>query len=132
MTEVIVFPDVEGMAITYLKSVLANTHVSTKVPSTRPTRFIKVQAVGGNKARLNADSTMLTFQCWEADTVKASELARLARAYIHAMPGTEVNGVWVYRVNDVGAPAFNPDPESDSPRYQFTVMIDVKGVTLNG
>lgn len=131
MSELIIFPDVEGLVITHLKDALAGTPVSTKVPDTRPTRFIKVTVVGGNNARLTADSTMVTFQCWEADTVKASLLARTARAHIHAMEGTTVKGTWVYRVTDVGLPASNPDPVSNAPRYQFTVMIDVKGDVVN-
>lgn len=128
--EVIVFPDIEGVIITHLQSVLESTHVSTKVPVPRPTRMVKVTRVGGNKIRLNAESAMVTFQCWEADSVKASELARLARAYIHALDGETVNGVWIYRVIDVGGPAFVPDPETDTPRYQFTVSLDLKGETL--
>ena len=130
VTEVILFPDVEAIAVSYLKDSLADTPISTRVPDPRPARFIRVMAVGGSKARLNADSVMLTFQCWEATTVKASELARLARAYVHALAGTDVAGNWVYRVIDVGGPAFAPDPSTNTPRYQFTVSIDVKGESL--
>lgn len=130
--ETIIFPDVEGLVITHLNSVLSNARVSTKVPDPRPARFVKVTAVGGTKRRINADSTMVTVQCWESDSIKASELARTARAHIHALAGQSVNDVWVYRVLDVGGPASSPDPNTDTPRYQFTVSIDVKGVTLNG
>lgn len=131
MTELIIFPDVEGLVITYLKDALAGTPVSTKVPDSRPSRFIKATVVGGNNARLNADSAMVTFQCWEADSVKASLLARTARAHIHAMAGNQVNGTWVYKVRDVGIPAYSPDPNTNAPRYQFTVLIDVKGDVVN-
>jgi hypothetical protein len=130
MNEVILFPDVEGLVINYLNSVLADTEVSTLVPDPRPTRFVRVSRVGGNKVRLNAESAMVTFQCWEEDTIKAAELAQLARAYVNALEGLFLNGVWIYRVIEVGGPAYNPDPTTGDARYQFTVSIDVKGDSL--
>lgn len=128
--ELIIFPDAEAVVISHLKTVLPGTHISTKVPTPRPARLIKVTRVGGPKVRLNAESAMLVFECWEADTVKASDLARLAKAYVHAMAGENVAGNWVYKVTEVGGLAYNPDPESDYPRYQFTVSLDLRGETL--
>jgi hypothetical protein len=128
--EVIVFPDAEALAITYLKAHISNVIIATKVPDPRPTKLIKVTRVGGSKLRLNADSPVLVFECWGSTTIEASELARLARAYIDAMAGEKVNGVWVFKVREVGGPAYFPDPDSSLPRYQFSVAIDMKGVAL--
>lgn len=128
--EVIVFPDAEAVVITHLKTQIAGLQISTMVPKTRPKRFVKVTRVGGTKIRLNADSPMLTFECWEETTKKAHDLCQLVRAHLHAMAGHEVAGEWVYRVQEVGGPAYFPDPTSDTPRYQITVMVDLKGVAL--
>jgi len=129
-TEVIVFPDAEALAVTYLKAKMPGVTVATKVPNPRPSKLIKVTRVGGSKLRLNADSPVLAFECWGSTTVEASDLAKYARAYVNAMAGEKVNGVWVYKVREVGGPANFPDPDSDSPRYQFSVAIDTKGVAL--
>ncbi|TKT03443.1 hypothetical protein [Streptomyces lasalocidi] len=131
-TEVIAFPDAEALVISYLKPKMGGVTVTTKVPNPRPAngKLIKVTRLGGSQLRLNADSPLLAFECWGSTTVEASELCRLARAYVTAMAGEKVNGTWVYKVREVGGPAFFPDPDSDSPRYQFSVAIDMKGVAL--
>lgn len=128
--EVIAFPDAEAVAITYLKSKIAGVSISTKIPDPRPTKLIKVTRVGGTKLRLNADSPMLVFECWGSTSIEASELCRQARAYVNAMAGETINGVWVFKVREVGGPAFFPDPSTTLPRYQFSVAIDTKGVAL--
>lgn len=128
--EVIAFPDAEALVITYLKTKIAGVYVSTKIPDPRPTKLIKVTRVGGSKLRLNADSPLLVFECWGSNSVEASDLCRQARAYVDAMAGDTVSGVWVFRVREVGGPAYFPDPDTNSPRYQFSVAIDMKGVAL--
>ncbi|MFK0057996.1 hypothetical protein ACIQTN_02005 [Streptomyces werraensis] len=132
-TEVIVFPDAEALAIAYLKSKLSavtGLKVVTKIPDPRPSKLIKVTRVGGTKLRLNADSPVLAFECWAPTSVEASDLAKYARAYVNAMEGEKVNGVWVYKVREVGGPVNFPDSETEIPRYQFSVAIDTKGVAL--
>lgn len=129
-TEVIVFPDAEALAVTYLKAKMTGVTIATKVPDPRPSKLIKVTRVGGSKLRLNADSPVLAFECWGSTSVEASDLAKYARAYVDAMSGETVNGVWVFKVREVGGPAYFPDPDTDSPRYQFSVAIDTKGVAL--
>lgn len=129
-TEVIAFPDAEAVVIGYLKTKIAGVYISTKVPSPRPVKLIKVTRLGGSKLRLNADSPLLAFECWAATSVEAFELCRLARAYVDAMAGENVGGTWVFKVQEVGGPAYFPDPDTTSPRYQFSVVIDMKGVTL--
>ncbi|MDQ0793560.1 hypothetical protein [Streptomyces sp. B1I3] len=129
-TEVILFPDAEGLVIAYLKTKISGVTIATKVPNPRPSKLIKVTRVGGTKLRLNADSPVLAFECWGSTSVEASDLAKYARAYVDAMAGEKVNGVWVFKVREVGGIANFPDPDSDSPRYQFSVAIDTKGATL--
>lgn len=130
--EVIAFPDAEALAVSFLRSKIAGVYIATRIPTDRPEngKIIKVTRVGGSKLRLNTDSPMLVFECWALTPVEASELARQARAYVNAMAGETVNGVWVFKVREVGGPAYFPDPDSTSPRYQFSVAIDMKGVAL--
>lgn len=128
--EVIAFPDAEAVLVTYLKTKIAGVSISTKIPDPRPTKLIKVTRVGGSKLRLNADSPMLAFECWGSTSVEASALCRQARAYVDAMAGETVNGVWVFKVREVGGPVYFPDPDTALPRYQFSVAIDMKGVAL--
>ncbi|MFE9497267.1 hypothetical protein [Streptomyces collinus] len=128
--EVITFPDAEALVITYLKANISNVTIATKVPDPRPAKLIKVTRVGGSKLRLNADSPLLVFECWGSTTVEASTLCQTARAYVNAMAGEKVNGTWVFKVREVGGPAFFPDPDTTLPRYQFSVAIDMKGVAL--
>lgn len=128
--EVILFPDVEALLISHLSERFPDTPISTVVPDPRPKRFMRLRIVGGNNLRINTDSTMVTFHCWEADSIKASQLARQARAYVHALAGESINDTWIYRVRDVGGPVSNPDPLTKEPRYQFTVSLDVKGEAI--
>lgn len=129
--EAIKFPDVEALLVTHLRAVLSTQNVGTKVPKDRPSTFLKVTRVGGTKVRINAESAMVTFQAWGVTKEEAHDLAALARAYVHAMAGTTVSGTWIYRVVEVGGPAFVPDLDTATPRYQFTVSLDVKGVTVS-
>lgn len=128
--EVIAFPDAESVVISYLKTVIPGLRISTTVPSTRPDSFVTVIRAGGRKVRLNADSAMLIFECWDKDTVKASALCRTVRAYVNALPGNVVNGVWVYKVTEIGGPGYYPDPTTGLPRYQFTVTVDMRGEAI--
>lgn len=130
MSEAIAFPDAEALAIVALKAALPDVPVSTRVPSERPDEFIRVVRVGGTRSHLVSDNPMLTIECWSTDTVKASDLARRARAHVGAMAQTTINGAWVRSVREVGGPMSFPDPVTESPRYQFTVLLDVRGDAL--
>lgn len=111
----------------HLRSVLT-AGVSTKVPNPRPAgEFVKVTQVGGQRWSLVAFSAMLTFECWAPDDVAASDLCRLVYGHVWALPGQDVADAWVYRCQDAAGPAFFPDPESSSPRYQCTVQLDMRG-----
>lgn len=130
MSELIAFPDAEAMVVNYLTDAIEGLEVSTRVPDERPNRFVRVTRVGGTKIRLNAESPMVLFECWDTNSVDAFALCRQVRAYVHALAGETVSGVWIYKVTEVGGPVFNPDPNTDLPRYQFTVTLDLKGESL--
>lgn len=127
MTEAIAFPDAETLLVNYLEPLLG-VPVSTKIRGTYP--FVRVNRVGGPRSNLVTDRPMVTFEAWAASTVDASDLARRARAYVGALAQSDVGGEWVRRVNEVVGLQDNPDPETETPRYTFTVQLDVRGTPL--
>lgn len=129
--EVVAFPDAEAIAVAWLTGKLGTgVAISTKVPNSRPPKFVKVTRTGGNQTDLIADAARLTFECWAPDEVTASEICRLARAHIKAAAGETVSGSYVRKVTDVGGPSNFPDPESMSPRYLYTATVVCRGTAI--
>lgn len=124
--EVIAFPDVEALLISHLVTETGEI-VSTKVPNPRPDRFVQILRVGGARRNIVVDGARLTFECWDTDSVGASELARTVRAHVNAMPG-RVSGV--SRVEEASGPANLPDPTSQQARYTWTAEVDVRGSAI--
>lgn len=129
MTEAIVFPDVEALLVRYLPPLLG-VGASTRVPNPRPDSFVVVRRVGGTRPNVITDVPVVVVECWAKTDVAASDLARLARAYVGALAQSDVGGDYVRRVREVAGPQSYPDPASSSPRYQMTVQIDTRGVPL--
>jgi len=128
MVEVLVTPDVEAAAVTYLRTklgVLADK-VATKVPTTMPSKMVRVSLTGGSRDDIIMDQVQLTVECWADSEVTASNLARVAQAHMYAANGSTVGSAWVRRVDSVGGVQFFPDPDSSKPRYQFTVRWHVR------
>lgn len=123
--EVLVSGDVEAAAIGYLRAELTargySPHVSTEVPSTMPAQMVRVSLTGGTRRDMVTDRPQLTVEVWAASSVTASSMVRLAHGLMHAVVQTEQAGVWVRAVEDVGGVQFFPDPDTNNPRYQFTV-----------
>lgn len=130
MTEAVAFPDVEALAVTYLTGRLSGVPVSTRVPHPRPAKFVRVSRVGGTSPNRVTDAALVIVKCWAATEPEAADLARTVRAYVGAMAQTSVGSDYVRRIREVAGPQAFPDPASESPRYQFTVQIDTRGVAL--
>ena len=123
MSERIVFPDAEAVAVAHMPDL--GVSMSTKVPNPRPASFVRVTRTGGSRRDLVTDGAQLTFEAWAATDVEASDLAALARSYVYQLAEDQVGPIRGAR--DVSAPVSFPDPESGSPRYQFTVVVDLRG-----
>lgn len=121
------FPDIEGVLVAHLGGLLAQ-EVGTKVPNPRPESFVRLRLVGGSRRDLVTRSALVLFECWAGDTVTASDLGDEVLARVWEMPDIDVQGAVIRRVQEIGGLQSNPDPETESPRYQFTLQIDVKGV----
>lgn len=123
MAEVLVAPDVEAAAVVYLRARLGMlaAKVATAVPETMPVTMVRVSLTGGSRSGVASDAAQLTVECWAGDAPAASNLARHAQALMFAAAGTVVAGAFVRRVDSVGGVQSFPDPDTNKPRYQFTV-----------
>ena len=132
MTEILVSPDVLPAATTYLRSGLGALagRVGTEVPATMPNNVVKVSLTGGSRADIVSDSAQLTVECWSVNAPTASLLARTAHAYMLAAAGVTAGGLFVRKVDTVGGVQDFPDPDTNSPRYQFTVRWHVRPAAI--
>lgn len=134
MSEVVVFPDAVALTLTYLASVLPehgyDVPTCQRVPNPRPAVFVRVLRVGGPRLNLVVDAATLTVEAWAADDDDAMALAQLTRALLHAMAGTTVDGVAIYRVQEFAGPAMQPDAVSDQPRAVATYSVETRGAAV--
>ena len=115
--------DVEAAFVSYLNGVLTPP-VATRVPKERPASFVRVQVVGGNVDNVAFEAPRLLVECWGGTQGEAVALARSAWAHIAASRGTFVGSAFVLSAN-VSRPVNFPDPDTSSPRYQFTADLRV-------
>lgn len=132
MTEVLITPDVEAAAVSYLRSGLGllAARVSTAVPATMPATMVRASLTGGSRSGIASDAAQLTVECWAADEPTASNLARRAQALMFAAAATDVAGTFVRKVDSVGGVQNFPDPDTNKPRYQFTVRWHVRAAAI--
>lgn len=128
MTEFAVAQDVEALIHEYLTPTLATLGASvpvvTVLPKTLPSRFVQVMLDGGSRRNHVTDSAVITIRSWGSNKVDSRALAGLAYAGLLAWP-TESSSP-VRRTVSIGGPAWLPDPETNRPRYQATVSLDLR------
>lgn len=116
-------PDVEAMGVAFLKPLVAPVKVATKVANPRPTESVRVFRTGGAALNRVLEEAQLTVDAEAATQERAFELASKCReGFLHQsrlMP-------LVRGVNEVGGLYFAPDPETNIPRYRFTVGLMVR------
>lgn len=127
MAERIVFADVVELVLGLIESAIPGVALGTLVPNPRPATFVVARRSGGERTSLVVDTAVVTLEAWASTPAAAADLAEQCRSVIHAAEGTVVDDVPVYRVDDVGAPSDLPDPLSDQPRYQFSVLVATRG-----
>lgn len=116
-------PDVEKAFVTYLNAALTPP-VSTRVPNPRPASFVRVQVIGGEVPNVALDGPRLLVECWAANQSAAWSLARQAWSAVAETRAAWAGEVWVSSV-DLSRPVNLPDPDTASPRYQFTADLRV-------
>lgn len=125
MPELLAPADVEAGVVALLDDGLT-ADVSTEVPDPRPESetYVRVTSTGGTvRNMIQLDSRCLV-ECWAPDETDALNLARHAWALLHAAQDSYLAGGDVYatRIESTGPVNF-PDPDTDSPRYQFITTI---------
>lgn len=122
--ETVLQPDTVAAVIAELRTELTGTKVGKKVPNPRPSRFVTVRRTGGPQASRVSDLPQITIDSWGADDGDAFDLAAQVRQVVGAMAdGSNRSGVIVYRVDEFAGPVDLPDPDSDQPRYRYTVSV---------
>lgn len=101
--------------IAYLAGKFPGMSVSSRVPETRPARFITVERTGGQRTHL-WDSPMFAVQAWAATEAEASALADEVAV---AILDWQLTPVVAY--SDVRSVYAFPDPDARVPRFQLTV-----------
>lgn len=133
--EVIVFADPTDLVCAYLTTQLPSygypaIHVGARVPNPRPTRFVRVDRVGGPRANLVQDQPALVVEAWAGSVPAAHALLATCRALVNALPGTIQSGTPIYRVSEFSGPATLPDPTSNQPRATYTVQVTLRGEAI--
>jgi hypothetical protein len=127
--EPVEFPDTVTLVVDYLADAV-EVDVFSEIPNPRPTSFIVVRRLGGVRRNLVADGAQIGLECWGSDDVDAYEVAAAARAHMVALYGQVLDGVQVYRVDELAGPSSSPDPDSGQARYTFQWSVMVRGVGL--
>lgn len=127
MGDLLVAPSALLVAVTVLRGGLADRDpqpVVTRVPASRPGRFVTVSRAGGQMANPFTESVVLIVQAWDDDTVlgeaRAEATANLCGGILRATSGTWVGDARVRRWEQNTLPSYLPDPDTGIARFQFT------------
>lgn len=117
------FPDADSMVRSFLLSHMAPTPVHVSVPGTRPVEFIVARRNGGAASNRVLDNPTVTVDVWAKSSVRAAELAEVARgAFLHHYTDMPL----VRGVEEVSGPYSVPDEASGSARYRFSMRLRVR------
>lgn len=122
----LVAADAVALVRPWLESALGSTPVFGAVPNPRPDRFVTLARVGGVRPTPVTDAPRLLAECWGSTRGEAQDVCQLAYGAILALPGAVLDGLPVYRVAQLGGPAWLPDPVSGQPRFVFTVEVHIR------
>lgn len=126
MSDLVTFPDAVALLVDYLDASITEP-VGHRIPNPRPTTFVTVRRTGGPKRNLVTDQPQITVESWAASDEDACDLAQEVRAWLNALPGEVLDGVAVYRVEELSGPADLPDPVSDQPRFSQSFSVALRG-----
>lgn len=119
------YPDIVAMLRAYLLPIMA-TPVASRVPDPRPAEWVQIRRIGGTQLRPVRDRPHVDVWAWAQTDPVAWQLADLLRRSIHALAGTTLLGMPVYRVDEILGPRSFDDPETGSPRIWATYALDVR------
>lgn len=124
MVQTLEFPDIEDLLCTHLEAVL-DVPAGTRSASAAP--FLRVLRTGGPAPTRITDSPQVTVEAYHSRESGAIALLGRARRALADLPGTELDGWAVKSVTELGGPSNLPDPSSESHRYTYTAVVQVRG-----
>ena len=131
MSEVVLYPPIEPLVITYLRTRLERwsdpVTVATRVPVPRPDRLVRITAAGGGETNVVLSTRLVIVECWDTREPEAALLAERCWALLLASR-TDPGEPRIRNAVNVGAPVNHPDPDTRHPRYQFTVALTLRGL----
>jgi hypothetical protein len=120
------YVDVERLLVTWLNGHLGVRCV-TDLPATLPLPIIQVGRIGGTDTDRGVDIAMVDIECYAADRPSAQDLAeRVRNALRYLVPGTNVSGTYVARVDTVSGPARRPYDNTNVTRYVATYSLHIQ------
>lgn len=114
---------VEQALVKHLETVLGE-EVATRVPSTRPDRFVKLTRTGGSHYELVLSKPTVLFECWGKTDSDAWQMVSMCWSAVRDLARVSLPTIYV---NDISLtdPVNYPDSASGSPRYQFIATLTV-------
>jgi len=130
MAEIVVFPDVEALAVTVLNGdarmqpVPWSTRIPDQMPSAPPV-FGTVRRFGGPRESMISEGAYLILESWAMDESSAIANLNLARGILASQDGL------LFGYQELGGPNNLPDPTvPDWDRYTLNVSVRARGSVL--
>lgn len=125
MAEAVAPVDAEAFAVAELRAGMTargdTATVATKVPTTRPSRMVRVSLADTYTVTLAHFGSALLVECWAPTEAAAGQLARRAYGILRALGDHD-------RVLDIGdVSGVVSFPDEVGPRYQFTISLLMNG-----
>lgn len=133
--EPVLFPDVTAAICSLLADEL-EVPTGTQPPQNRSepsgSALVVVRRAGGVVASKVIDRATVVVEAWHTSYEDAHDLAQLARAHLLAINNDRIGDTLIYGAVELGAPGWDPDPVSGSPRFTGTWSLNVRGSALVG
>lgn len=113
-------PDIEAAVVQLLSP---RMDAASKIPNPRPAKHVRISSAGGTDRNLVQADPRVLIESWAPTDLEAIDQARLAYGLLSGAQHSFIGaGVWVSEI-DLTVPVNFPDPDTDSPRYQFVAQL---------
>jgi hypothetical protein len=132
VSDPITFPEMTALVALHLVDQIEDPVYAYRLPEARPARFVFVVRTGGPRRNIVTDQAQITVESWAETDEDAANLGQQVRGILNALPGTSIEGVPIYRVDEASGLADLPDPVSSQPRTTQTFSIAARGSVAVG
>src|SRR5690606_42061034 len=113
----VIFPDIEALLCTWLRTELGDIPVGNKLPNPRPAPFVLVQRHGGTRYTVVTDAAQIGLECWAGTDAAAHDLLQQCRALrLYRLPGHSLDGQSVVQDFEIVGTTHRIASTSPSPR----------------